>query len=195
MDPYILCLVEFGALVLLTAWLPMVLTPGGAEMAHGYGFLSVFIAALVLRMQARGQDYDTRLHDFADELERLLMMMLLVAFGVLSTGALLQALRWEGVIFGLVALFLVRPVSGWIALKGASLPTEEKAMTSFYGNRGVGSVDCQGFTTQPGLLQAYDANAIPAASRTRAGRIVMSDASRPPVTSAKLSIGFGLPNR
>ncbi len=114
---------------------------GAAELVHGYGFLSVFVAALVLRMQERDHEYHTRLHDFAEELERLLMMALLVAFGgALSTGGLLQALGWDGVAFGILALFVVRPLSGWIGLVGAGLPGDKRAVISVYGIRGVGSI-------------------------------------------------------
>lgn len=114
---------------------------GLAELAHGYGFLSVFVAAVVLRMQERDHGYHTRLHDFAEELERLLMMALLVAFGgALWAGGLLHALRWDGVAFGLLALFVVRPLSGWIGLGGAGLPGDKRAVISVYGIRGIGSI-------------------------------------------------------
>ncbi len=63
-----------------------------AELAHGYGFLAVFTAALALRAAERGHDYHQKLHDFAEELERLLMMALLVLFGgALGSGGLLAA--------------------------------------------------------------------------------------------------------
>jgi hypothetical protein len=51
---------------------------GVTEIAHGYGFLAVFVAALALRSTERGSQYHQKLHDFAEELERLLMMVLLV---------------------------------------------------------------------------------------------------------------------
>lgn len=114
---------------------------GAAEMAHGYGFLAVFVSALVLRLRERGHGYHTQLHNFTDELERLLMMALLVAFGgALSTGGLLGALSWEGIAFGSIALFIVRPLSGWIGMAGVVLPSDKKAVISVYGIRGVGSI-------------------------------------------------------
>ena len=54
---------------------------GLTELAHGYGFLAVFVAALTLRRWERYHHYHTRLHDFAEQIERLLMMFLLVLFG------------------------------------------------------------------------------------------------------------------
>jgi NhaP-type Na+/H+ or K+/H+ antiporter len=130
---------------------------GAAELVHGYGFLSVFVAALVLRMQERDHGYHTQLHDFAEELERLLMMALLVAFGgALATGGLLQALGWDGVAFGILALFVVRPLSGWIGLSGAVLPADKKAVISIYGIRGVGSVYYLAYAAGHGVFPDAD---------------------------------------
>ena len=113
---------------------------GLTEMAHGYGFLAVFVAALALRAAERQNDYHEKLHDFAEQLERLLMMVLLVMFGgALSGGGLLKALTWEVVAFALLALFLVRPLSGWVSLAGTGRPNEERAVISFFGIRGIGT--------------------------------------------------------
>ncbi|WP_407529161.1 cation:proton antiporter [Methylobacterium oryzisoli] len=117
------------------------LTYGVVEMAHGYGFVAVFVAAVALRATKRGHDYHHKLHSFAEELERLLMMVLLVGFGAaLVGGGLLQALSWESVAFALIALFVVRPVSGWLALLATDQPASERAVISFFGIRGVGTI-------------------------------------------------------
>ncbi|HYF54343.1 MAG TPA: cation:proton antiporter [Salinarimonas sp.] len=111
-----------------------------AEMAYGYGFLAVFVAALALRSAERSHEYHEKLHDFAEELERLLMMVLLVAFGgALTSGGLFRGLTMEGVVFALLALFVVRPISGWVSLIRAGCPNAERATISFYGIRGLGS--------------------------------------------------------
>jgi NhaP-type Na+/H+ or K+/H+ antiporter len=110
-------------------------------MAGGYGFLAVFISGLAVRAAERSSRYHERLHDFAEQLERLLMMALLVVFGgALTAGGLLDALSWEGVVFGLLAIFLVRPLSGFVGLAGSGCPRDERAVISFYGIRGLGSV-------------------------------------------------------
>jgi len=111
------------------------------ELVHGYGFLAVFVAALAIRAAERHNSYHQKLHDFAEELERLLTMALLVMFGgALAAGGLLSALTWPAAAFGLVALFVVRPLSGWIALAGAGCPAPERAAISFYGIRGMGTI-------------------------------------------------------
>lgn len=113
---------------------------GLAEMAHGYGFLAVFVAALGLRSVERNHEYHEKLHDFVEQLERLLMMVLLVLFGgAIVDGGLFRALTPEAVMFAVAAIFLVRPVSGWLSLLGRHQSTNEKAVISFFGIRGLGS--------------------------------------------------------
>jgi NhaP-type Na+/H+ or K+/H+ antiporter len=114
---------------------------GLTEMVRGYGFLAVFVAALALRATEPEHDYHQKLHDFAEELERLMMMVLLVLFGGAMTGGdLFDALTWQAAAFGLLALFVVRPLAGWIGLIGTDPPPGERAAISFFGIRGIGSI-------------------------------------------------------
>lgn len=111
------------------------------EMAHGYGFLAVFVSAAAFRSVERTHVYHERLHDFIEQLERLLMMALLVVFGgALTSGGLFQSLSWSVALFALFTIFLVRPIVGWISLLGSSQPSKEKAVIAFFGIRGLGSI-------------------------------------------------------
>lgn len=111
------------------------------ELLHGYGFLAVFVAGVMLRRAASGHDFNTRLHDFADEAERLLMLLLLVMFGaMLAGGGLLAGLRWSDWAFALAALLLVRPLTGMLALVGTKPPMLERGIIATFGIRGLGSV-------------------------------------------------------
>ena len=63
-------------------------------------FLAVFVAALALRAAERSHRYHEKLHDFAEQVERLLMMVLLILFGgAITSGSLFRALTWEAVAF------------------------------------------------------------------------------------------------
>ena len=110
------------------------------EFAHGYGFLAVFVAGLMIRRAAQGHDFNKRLHDFADESERLLMMLLLLLFGGMLAAGLLEGVGWEEVTFAAVMLLVIRPLAGWISLIGVQRPKVELAIISFFGIRGLGSV-------------------------------------------------------
>jgi len=83
-----------------------------AELIGGYGFIAVFVAALVLRNHEWDHDYYFDLHDFAVTFERLLMAAVLVLFGGAIAGGLLAPLTWTGALVGLVVVFVVRPVAG-----------------------------------------------------------------------------------
>jgi NhaP-type Na+/H+ or K+/H+ antiporter len=113
---------------------------GLTELAHGYGFLAVFVAAVGIRSAERNHSYHEKLHDFVEQLERLFMMVLLVIFGgAIVGGGLLKALTMEAVLFALLAIFLVRPVSSWMSLYGGEQRRDENAVISFFGIRGLGS--------------------------------------------------------
>jgi NhaP-type Na+/H+ or K+/H+ antiporter len=113
---------------------------GLTELVHGYGFLAVFVSAIAFRSVERNHTYHQKLHDFSEQLERLLMMILLVIFGgAITSGALFEPVSWSVVLFALVTIFLIRPLVGWVSLAGSSLPNDEKTVISFFGIRGLGS--------------------------------------------------------
>ena len=92
---------------------------GSTELLHGYGFLAVFVAAVALRSVERQHQYHQNLHDFAEQIERLLMMVLLVCFGAaIAEGSIFGALSWQVVVTAALVLFVVRPLSGWTGLVG-----------------------------------------------------------------------------
>lgn len=111
-----------------------------AEVAHGYGFLSVFVAALVLRTAERDHEYHEVLHDFSDGLERLGAIVLLLLLGGAVVRGALEPLGWDGALVALAVVVLVRPVTGWLALLGTSPSRHERGVIAVYGIRGMGSV-------------------------------------------------------
>jgi NhaP-type Na+/H+ or K+/H+ antiporter len=113
---------------------------GVAEAAHGYGFLSVFVAALVLRDGERGHEYHEVLHAFTDGLERLGSIVLLLLLGGAVVRGALGPLGWGGAAVAVALVLVVRPVAGWVSLLGASPSRHERAVIAVYGIRGMGSV-------------------------------------------------------
>jgi NhaP-type Na+/H+ or K+/H+ antiporter len=111
---------------------------GLTQLIHGYGFLAVFVAALAFRRTEHAHRYHEKLHGFAEEMERLLMMLLLVLFGGALAEGLLAPLTWEGAAVGLLFLFAVRPVAVWLGLWGLNRPADEVLAIGFFGIRGIG---------------------------------------------------------
>ncbi len=114
---------------------------GLTELVHGYGFVAVFVAALTLRGVERKSDFHGELHDFGEQIERMLMMVLLVCFGsIVAEGSLLQHVDWRVAVVAIVTLAIVRPLAGWISLLGCRHPVAEKVIVSVFGIRGLGSI-------------------------------------------------------
>lgn len=111
------------------------------ELLHGYGFLGVFIASLTLnKSETFHQHYKQKLHSFVDQMERLILVFWLLLFGGSILNGLLTFAGWEGFIFALVMIFLVRPLSGMLSLIAYNMPIKEKMAISFFGIRGIGSI-------------------------------------------------------
>lgn len=114
---------------------------GLVETLGGFGFLAVFVSALALRNASRDHDYHDRLHGFAEEAERLLMMLLLVLFGgIVTFGGLLAPFNWPMLFFVAGVLLVARPAAGLLSLVGSKLPWREQLVISFFGIRGIGSI-------------------------------------------------------
>lgn len=122
---------------------------GLTEVLHGWGFLAVFVSALVLRAQERHHHYHGHMHEVIEYFELLLTLLLLMLVGVALADGLLAHLSWQGAAVGLALVLLVRPVCGLIALgrgrrhdthNAAELGPRERLVTAFFGVRGVGSI-------------------------------------------------------
>ncbi|MEA1932365.1 MAG: cation:proton antiporter [Euryarchaeota archaeon] len=112
---------------------------GLTELAGGYGFLAVFVAALELRRFEWEHGYYHQLHDFAAVVERLLMATVLVLFGGAIASGLLAPLTWEAALLGLGFLLVVRPLAGVVGFLGSSAPWVDRLVISSFGIRGIGS--------------------------------------------------------
>jgi NhaP-type Na+/H+ or K+/H+ antiporter len=112
---------------------------GVSEMLHCYGFFAVFVTALTLRASHRNHDFQRDMHDITEQIERITMMVLLLAFGGAIAGGLLSHLGWREVGAAFLILFIIRPLSALLGLHRVKATTGEKASIAFFGIRGVGS--------------------------------------------------------
>ena len=112
---------------------------GGTELVHGYGFIGVFVAALMFRRYERDHEQHTAMHDFSEQVERLLMAVILMLFGAAITGGLFDPLNATAVILGLLFLLVIRPVAAWLGLLGTDATGRERATIAIFGIRGIGT--------------------------------------------------------
>ncbi|AII53238.1 cation:proton antiporter [Hymenobacter sp. APR13] len=112
---------------------------GVTELVHGYGFLAVFVAAVTLRAHERSHEYHTEMHEFTDQIERLLIVVILILFGGAIVRGLLAPLTWTGAALGLFLLLILRPMGGILTLGRSRVSWPERLVISFFGIRGIGS--------------------------------------------------------
>ncbi|MGI8943275.1 MAG: cation:proton antiporter [Qipengyuania sp.] len=112
---------------------------GLTELIEGYGFIAAFVAGVTLRREESHDHFHKRLHDFSESLEHTLTALLLVALGG-ALPALWPWLDWRHAMIGLALIFIIRPLTGMVALSHTSLSRREKLVVSFYGVRGIGSI-------------------------------------------------------
>lgn len=104
-------------------------------LAHGSGFLAVYVAALVLGNARLPHRPATR--GFAEGLAWIAQIGLFVLLGLLATPSALMHDFWPAIIIGLVLTFLARPLSVLVSTAPFRLPWREQAMLSWAGLRGA----------------------------------------------------------
>jgi NhaP-type Na+/H+ or K+/H+ antiporter len=100
----------------------------------------VFVAALTLRSVESKHEFHEELHDFIGELEHILTWGVLLLLGTAVTAGLLKPLTFAGAAVGVLLVFVVRPLFGWLSLGRSGLRRSERWATAAFGVRGVGSV-------------------------------------------------------
>jgi len=115
------------------------ITYGFTEMLHGYGFIAVFVAAISIRNYELHHDYHQKMHSFTDQIERILLAIVLILFGGALVYVLARDISWTVVIFTVLCIFIIRPVTAWLSLFTTDLHNKEKAAISFFGIKGIGS--------------------------------------------------------
>jgi NhaP-type Na+/H+ or K+/H+ antiporter len=134
----------------LLAVAAMLLSYGASELLGGYGFLAVFTCALALRAGDRAHAFHEHMHGVIERLERLMTLFVLLFVGMSITDGTLAHLDWRGVLVAAALVFAIRPVAGWVSLsvgrwrmadeRHRALESRERAITSFFGIRGVGTL-------------------------------------------------------
>lgn len=121
--------------------LTLVLLPYAvAEIAGGYGFLSVFFAACIFSNYEKYQEHMTSLHDFNEELESFAVAVIFITIGIFIGLHSRVLLNWPIMVTAALMVLVVRPLAGYISLIGTRLNRVQRFVLSFYGIRGIGSI-------------------------------------------------------
>ncbi len=111
---------------------------GIAHVLHAYGFLAVFAAGLAMRKIEEGGEKNSRaVLDFTEQMERAGEVVTVIFLGSMVN----LDVPWNRDLLLVPAIFLVvRPVAVYIGLIGEPMERNEKALTAWFGIRGIGSV-------------------------------------------------------
>lgn len=112
---------------------------GLVELAEGYGFLAVFFAGIFYRRANAAHEVHARMHIFSESVEQALTVFLLFALGA-TLPFLWPYLDWRHSVLGFGLIFVIRPLSSYIALAGSPGTKVERFAVSFLGVRGIGSI-------------------------------------------------------
>ncbi|WP_255167604.1 cation:proton antiporter [Natrononativus amylolyticus] len=112
---------------------------GITELAGGYGFIAVFVAAVMIRDYERSHEYNESLHEVSEFAEQITMGFIMVFFGGAIVGGLLSPLTLEGALAAVAILFIVRPLAGVAGLLAFDIDWRERGAIAFFGIRGIGS--------------------------------------------------------
>ncbi|MFJ9945063.1 potassium/proton antiporter [Streptomyces erythrochromogenes] len=104
-------------------------------MAHGSGFLAVYLAAMVLGNAKLPHWPATR--GFADGLGWIAQIGMFVLLGLLVTPHELVRDFWPAVVIGLVLTMVARPLEVFLSLLPFRIPWQEQVLMSWAGLRGA----------------------------------------------------------
>ncbi|MEZ5249168.1 MAG: cation:proton antiporter [Ilumatobacteraceae bacterium] len=110
---------------------------GSTELIGGYGFLAVFLAAVFLRRQ-RNRQYHLVLH--ASRARSNVVARCSSRAVRRGTAPARRRLGWRDVAVAAGVLFVVRPLSGHLAMLASPVRGAERRAIAFFGIRGLGSV-------------------------------------------------------
>ena len=113
---------------------------GLAELVNGYGFLAVFVGAVAARQREHDSAYHATAHHFIEQVERIVLVAMLLGFGGLLASGIMAPLGWDGALLGVLILFVIRPVFGVISQVGCGLPLSGRFAVAFFGIRGMGTL-------------------------------------------------------
>ena len=127
---------------------------GGAQFLHGSGFLAVYLAGLTL---ASPKDPALRtIETFHSGLAWLAQVGMFLMLGLLVFPDQLPGVALEGLILGLLIVFVARPVAAWISTVKMGFTPPERLMLGWAGLRGAVPIVLATFPIVDGVTAGFD---------------------------------------
>jgi len=133
--------------------IPTVLTVYGVtELLGGLGFLAAFAGGIAFRRYERTHDYNQRVHEGAEQVEKFGELSVILLLGSMVTLTGLEEPGLTGWLLVPALLFLIRPLAVLVSLVRSPIPKGERAFVAWFGVRGVGSIYYLAVVVQAGLI-------------------------------------------
>lgn len=133
---------------------------GVTELLSAYGFLAAFVGGVAFRRYEHGHEYNRRVHDGAEHVEKFGELALILLLGSTVTLAGLQAPGWTGWLLAPLLLLVIRPASVAAALTRSGLPLRDRAFVGWFGVRGIGSLYYVAVAIGAGVLSDAEASTV-----------------------------------
>ena len=144
-----LFLPQFDGFVSIAA--PLLLY-GGVEAIGAYGLVAGFAGGLAFRRYEFGHDYNRRVHDGAEVVEKLLELAVILLLGSMVTLSALDEPGLAGWLLAPVLLLVFRPASVLLFFSNGPLTFKGRAFVAWFGVRGVAAVYFATVAVQTGVL-------------------------------------------
>ena len=133
---------------------------GLTELAGAYGFVAAFAGGLAFRRYEHGHDYNRRVHDGAEVVEKFGELAAILLLGSMVSIAGLGAPGLSGWLLAPLLLLAIRPAVALVSFAGSGMPREERLFVSWFGVRGIGSLYYAAVAVGSGHLAGAEAEVI-----------------------------------
>jgi NhaP-type Na+/H+ or K+/H+ antiporter len=99
---------------------------GATEVLSAYGFLAAFAGGVAFRRYEHGHEYNRRVHDGAETVEKFGELALILLLGSSLTLSGLESPGWSGWLLVPVLLLVARPLSVFASLARTPVPLRER---------------------------------------------------------------------
>lgn len=110
------------------------------EVVNGYGFLAVFVAAVVVRRSYYSSEKPLSQLRLTERIEKLMEVGTLLLLGSLLRIDPILAFSGESLLVAGLLIFAIRPLGVWISTIGARFHPAKRLLLGWFGIRGVGSI-------------------------------------------------------
>ncbi|MAP55694.1 cation:proton antiporter [Altibacter sp.] len=131
---------------------------GAAELLNTYGFMCVFATGVFVQHH-RPKDKSKATKDFMvpfiEEIEKLLVVLWTIFFGGALCSGILNYTNYEGIVFSLVIVLILRPILGYLAMIIMPYSNAKRWAIGFFGIKGIGSVFYLSYGLLHGFFEGY----------------------------------------